>query len=65
MDVDERKISKLYRKILTSNEMTSLMTFQRLDKDTQEKVKEKMIENGSKTARRILTRIEYLNEIKH
>lgn len=44
MDVDERKISKLYRKILTSNEMTSLMTFQRLDKDTQEKVKEKMIE---------------------
>jgi hypothetical protein len=60
MDVDDKRISKLYRKILTSDEIIGLMTFQKLDKETQKKVREKMIENGSVTARKMLMQLQYL-----
>ncbi|WP_102027916.1 hypothetical protein [Salirhabdus sp. Marseille-P4669] len=62
MDVEDKRISKLYRKILTSSEMIGLITYQKLDEDTQQKVKAKMIENGSDSARKVLMRLQYIQK---
>ncbi|SES96937.1 hypothetical protein SAMN05421676_102239 [Salinibacillus kushneri] len=63
MDEEEKRVSKMYRRILTSDETKGLITFQRLDKSTQEKVKSKMVQNGSSSAYKILKRINHLQEI--
>ncbi|MRG86872.1 hypothetical protein [Salinibacillus xinjiangensis] len=63
MDVEDKRVSRMYRRILTSNETKGLITFQRMDKSMQEKVKQKMVQNGSDSAHKILKRIEYMQEI--
>ncbi|GAA0490422.1 hypothetical protein GWK91_00720 [Virgibacillus sp. MSP4-1] len=63
MEEEEKRVSKLYRRILTSDETQGLITFQRLDRNTQEKVKRKMVQNGSNSAYKVLRRINNLQEI--
>ncbi|MBB6451861.1 osmotically-inducible protein OsmY [Salirhabdus euzebyi] len=62
MDVEDKKVSKMYRKILTSNEVIGLMAYQNMDGAMQEKVRQKMLQNGSVSARTILNKINQWNQ---
>ncbi|MBU8905310.1 hypothetical protein [Desertibacillus haloalkaliphilus] len=58
MDTDERKLSKLYRKIVTSDETKAILLYGRLDDELKERVRKRCIQNGSERAIQLLNQID-------
>lgn len=58
MDTDERKLSKLYRKIVTADRIKAIMLFERLNHDEKERIRSKFIENGSEQAISLLEKLD-------
>lgn len=58
MDDDDKRVSKLYRKILTSNEIKAFMLYENLNSETKVKIKNKMMQNGSAQANQILKQLQ-------
>lgn len=60
MDSEDKRLSKLYRKMLTSNESKAFFIFEKLNPETKRQLKGKLKQNGSKQAIHLL---EKLNQI--
>ncbi len=60
MDPEERKLSKLYRRLLTANEVKAILVFEKLDDHTKERVRKKCIDNGSTRAISLLSKFDKL-----
>ncbi|MCT2536543.1 hypothetical protein NC661_03210 [Aquibacillus koreensis] len=58
MATKQRSISKLYRKLVTSNEMKAFLIFEKCDESTKEILKKKLSEADSNQAKNILNKIQ-------
>lgn len=58
MDDSEKRISKLYRKLVTSNEVKAFLVFEKCDEEIKQKLKHKLSSNGSKQAKHILSKLQ-------
>ena len=54
----EKGISKVYRKIVTSNEVKAFLIFEKCDEEMKEKLKRKLENNGTEQTRHILNRLQ-------
>ncbi len=54
MGIKERSISKLYRKVVTSNEFKAFLILEKCDESTKEILKEKLATSNSYHAKNIL-----------
>lgn len=60
MDDSDKRVSKTYRKILTSNEAKAFMVYENLTEEMKQKVRKKMLLNGSKKAQHILNKLQHI-----
>ncbi len=60
MSTKQKSVSKLYRKIITSNEVKAFLTFERCDKPTKEILKKHLSEANSYHAKNILRKIQHM-----
>jgi len=60
MDPSDKKISKLYRKLITSDDYKAYILYERLNDQMRTKVKMKLTQNGSVRANYLLKRLENL-----
>lgn len=58
MDDGEKRISKLYRKIVTSNEVKAFLVFEQCDDEIKVKLKKKLQDNDSEQARHVLSKLQ-------
>jgi hypothetical protein len=58
MDNYQKTVSKVYRRIVTSNEVKAYMIFERLDEDLKGKIKLKLNQNGSGQALMLLKKLQ-------
>ena len=58
MSTKQRSVSKLYRKIVTSNEVKAFLILERCDDPTKEILKKKLSETNSTHAQNILKKVE-------
>ncbi|MGP4041256.1 hypothetical protein ACTWP4_15350 [Gracilibacillus sp. D59] len=55
---DEISVSKLYRKIITSNEMKVFRILENCDEELKERLMKKMENNGSESAKNMLQKLQ-------
>lgn len=58
MDESEKRISKLYRKLVTSNEVKAFLVFEKCDDESKRKLLYKLESNGSEQAKHILSKLQ-------
>lgn len=58
MDESEKRISKLYRKLVTSNEVKAFLVFEKCDDESKRKLLYKLESNGSEQAKYILSKLQ-------
>ncbi len=58
MSTKNRSISKLYRKIVTSNEVKAYLIFENCDEPTKEILKKKLSEANSYQAQNLLKKVQ-------
>jgi hypothetical protein len=56
--IREKKLSKIYRKLLTSNELKALLIYHDLSDDFKRKIKMMLNQNGSRRALDLLNRLQ-------
>lgn len=54
----EKKLSKIYRKMLTSNELKATLIYHELSDDFKRKIKKMLTQNGSRGALDLLERLQ-------
>ncbi|MFD2655514.1 hypothetical protein [Gracilibacillus thailandensis] len=55
---DERDVSKLYRKIITSNEMKAFLIIEKCDEELKQRLMSKMENNGSQNTKDMLQKLQ-------
>ena len=58
--VDNRRVSKLYRKVITSNELKAFLILENCNEETKELVKQKLEQNNTEHAKLLLSKIQNL-----
>ncbi|WP_228409585.1 hypothetical protein [Radiobacillus deserti] len=58
MGDDDKRVSKLYRKVMTSNEMKAFLILEKCDDAIKKELKLKLERNGSTRARDMLERLQ-------
>lgn len=58
MRTKQRSVSKLYRKIVTANEVKAFLIFENCDERTKEILKKKLSEANSNQAKNILAKVQ-------
>jgi hypothetical protein len=54
----DKKVSKIYRKMLTSNEIKAVIIYEKLSDELKFTIKNKLNQNGSKRAKDLLHRLQ-------
>ncbi|MCP3739325.1 hypothetical protein [Rossellomorea sp. BNER] len=57
-DPSSKKVSKIYRKLVTSNEVKAYLIYERLNDDMKAKLREKLKENQSASSQHLLKLID-------
>lgn len=60
MGLEDKRVSKIYRKIVTSNEIKAYGIYERLDEDMKEAVIGKLTQNGSHKANEMLEKLKVM-----
>lgn len=60
MDIEDKRLSKLYRKILTSNDSKAYFIFEKQNPETKRMLKSKLRQNGSNQALTLLNKLEHI-----
>jgi hypothetical protein len=58
MQSNSKVVSKIYRRLVTSNEAKAYMIFEKLDDELKFKVRKKLDQNGSKQAIDLLKKLQ-------